>query len=61
MIKRVFNLLFSACGVWIALLIFNWFYLVALIGPLPILAIGAIPLGAVLIIHYIIGNYIDLF
>lgn len=52
---RIFNVLYSICGVWIAVLIWNWFGLIPVLTAPIVLFLGAAPIALVLAIRYLAG------
>ncbi|MDB6036020.1 MAG: hypothetical protein JWM16_6358 [Verrucomicrobiales bacterium] len=61
MIQRFFNVLFTLCGIWIAIFIWFWFPVSHVLGAQTVMVIAALPLGIVLGLYYIVGKYVDRF
>lgn len=61
MIKRVFNVLFTLCGVWVTALIWNWTMVTETEGVGPIVVVAILPFAAVFLLYYLLGTYRDLF
>ena len=55
MLRRIFNVLITLCGIWIAILIWNWWSLIPVLSPQIVLALMAVPLAFVLTLYYISG------
>jgi hypothetical protein len=55
MARRFFNLLWTICGIWIAILVWNWFGLLPVLGAPIILILMAAPVAVCLAVYYVSG------
>lgn len=53
--ERLFNVFYVLCGLWIAILLWNWFGLIGALTAPVVLILAAIPLAFVVAARYLAG------